>query len=251
MISLLEQIQSQLCCFGTRLQELRLRENWTLQQLADRSGLSKAFLSRLESGDRQASIAAVLTLSRVFGVSLASLFESEPETDPCIIVRGAEAAEHKVNGLTYVTLSKASNLFQLQPIRVKIPRYRRGSEHFHHEGEEWIYLLSGLLTLSLGGRSYDLTPGDAAHFDSRLPHRLIARGGDAEVLLVASPISQAGPMPRSPGRELRAIPRMGPLEMTLSTGAEKKAGATAGKARMRKGSGNGKSSRSKSRQSRT
>ena len=253
MISLLEQIQLQLCSFGARLQELRLRHNLTLQALADRSGLSKAFLSRLESGDRQASIAAVLTLSRIFGVSLASLFESEPEIDPCIIVRGAEAAEHKVNGLTYVTLSKANQHFKLQPIRVKVSRYRRGSEHFHHEGEEWIYVLSGSLTLSLGGKSYDLDSGDAAHFDSRLPHRLIARGGGgAEVLLVASPISQPGPVPRSPAEEWRAIPRMGLLEMTLSEGAGERAGADKGKPQSSDGPARGtKSRRPKNRHSKT
>ena len=122
MISLHDQIQSQLCSFGTRLQELRLRRNWTLRQLADQSGLSKAFLSRLESGDRQASIAAVLTLSRVFGVSLASLFESDLATDPCVIVRRRDAVEHKAKGLVYVPLSKSSRFFNLQPMRVKVLR---------------------------------------------------------------------------------------------------------------------------------
>jgi transcriptional regulator with XRE-family HTH domain len=224
MISLHEQIQSQLCSFGARLQELRLRRNWTLQELADRSGLSKAFLSRLESGDRQASIAAVLTLSRIFDVSLASLFESELATDPCVIVRKAEAIERTVNGLAYVPLSRASRFFNLQPIRVRVSRSRRGDEHFHHEGEEWIYLLSGQLTLSLAGNTYNLAPGDAAHFDSRLPHRLIARGStDAEVLLVASPLSESAPVSRSTSREWRAIPRLGLMDISFSESAAGKA----------------------------
>jgi quercetin dioxygenase-like cupin family protein len=65
---------------------------------------------------------------------------------------------------------------------------RRGNEHYRHEGEEWIYVLSGQLTISLLGKTFDLEPGDAAHFESRLPHRLIARGGrEAEVLVVAAP----------------------------------------------------------------
>src|SRR5271168_4770311 len=92
-------IQSQLSSFGARLRELRLQRGWTLQELADRSGLSKAFLSRLESGGRQASIAAVLTLSRIFNVSLATLFESDLATEPCVIVRAAEAVERTAKGL--------------------------------------------------------------------------------------------------------------------------------------------------------
>ena len=204
-----EQIQSQLCTFGARLRELRLKRGWTLSELAARSRLSSAFLSRLESGDRQASIAAALTLSRIFGVSLASLFESELVTDPCVIVRGNEGTEKTVNGLKYVSLSNAGRFFNLQPIKVTVPLSRKGDEHYHHDGEEWIYLLAGELTLSLAGKTYALAPGDAAHFDSRLPHRLIARGGhDAEVLLVASPVASpvgAKPPARSEHRAITPI----------------------------------------------
>src|ERR1700676_4281846 len=121
-------VQLQLISFGAKLRELRLRRGWSLDELARQSNLSKAFLSRLESGDRQASIAAVLTLSRIFGVSLASLFESELATDPCVIVRRGEAVERKANGLAYVPLSRASRFFNLQPIRVRISRFRRGDE---------------------------------------------------------------------------------------------------------------------------
>jgi quercetin dioxygenase-like cupin family protein len=79
-------------------------------------------------------------------------------------------------------------MFNVQPIRVKISPSRRGNEHYQHDGEEWIYVLEGKLTLSLVGKTYDLEKGDAAHFESRLPHRLIARGGrEAEVLVVAAP----------------------------------------------------------------
>lgn len=201
------QIQSQLCSFGARLRELRLKRGWTLEELACRSGLSKAFISRLESGGRQASIAAALTLSRVFDVSLASLFESELATEPCVIVRASGAVVKSMNGLKYVSLSNAGRFFNLQPIKVTVPVLRRGQEHYHHDGEEWVYVLSGALTLSLAGKTYDLEPGDAAHFDSRLPHRLIARGNrDAEVLLVASPVSGGSPSPLPQASQHRAIP---------------------------------------------
>ena len=201
-----DQIQSQLCSFGARLRELRLKRGWTLEELACRCGLSRAFLSRLESGGRQASIAAALTLARIFNVSIASLFESEPAAEPCVIVRAADAGVKSMNGLKYVTLSHAGRFYNLQPIKVIVPAARRGAEHYHHDGEEWIYVLAGSLTLSLAGKMYDLEPGDAAHFDSRLPHRLIARGGgDAEVLLVASPVATAGLPALPPISQHRAI----------------------------------------------
>lgn len=202
-----QSIQSQLCSFGTRLRELRLQRGWTMQELAARCGLSKAFLSRLESGDRQASIAAVLTLSRIFGVSLASLFESPLATEPCVIVRAADTAEKTVNGLKYASLSSAGRFFNLQPLHIRVSPARRGDEHYRHEGEEWIYVLSGRLTLSLVGKTYDLSPGDAAHFESRLPHRLIAPGPEeARVLLVASPVSS--PPINFNFNEQRAIPSL-------------------------------------------
>jgi transcriptional regulator with XRE-family HTH domain len=204
-----EQIQSQLSSFGARLRELRLKRGWTLEELAARSSLSKAFLSRLESGSRQASIAAVLTLSRIFGVSLASLFESQLAVEPCVIVRGADADEKSINGLKYAPLSNAGRFFNLQPIKVTVPVSRRGNEHYHHDGEEWIYVLSGALMLSLAGKTYDLKPGDAAHFDSRLPHRLIARGNQAaEVLLVASPVTSSGQTMLPQVSQHRAIPML-------------------------------------------
>ncbi len=64
-----------------------------------------------------------------------------------------------------LSLSHAGRFFNLQPIKVIVPVSRRSDEHYHHDGEEWIYVLSGALTLSLAGKTYDLSPGDAAHFD--------------------------------------------------------------------------------------
>ena len=215
------QIQSQLCSFGARLRELRAQRGWTLQAVACRSGLSRAFLSRLESGDRNVSIAAALTLARIFDVSLASLFESPLAQEPCVIVRGADAVPQPINGLKYVPLSRAGRCFNLQPIKVTVPASRPGQEHYHHDGEEWIYVLAGALILSLAGKTYDLAPGDSVHFDSRLPHRLIAGGGgDAEVLLVASPVAAAAPVALPAADERRAIAPLHLLSVNPPAAAE-------------------------------
>jgi transcriptional regulator with XRE-family HTH domain len=183
-------VKDQLAAFGANLKQYRLAKGWTLDDLATRSGLSRPFLSRLESGGRKASIAAVLTLSEAFGVSLASMFETQTEMEPCLIVRREETEPRDAYGLSYVPLSHAGRCFNLRPIKVTVSLDRTGNDHYRHDGEEWIYVLSGKLTLSLAGQKYELNVGDAVHFDSRLPHRIMARGKVApEILLVASPLT--------------------------------------------------------------
>ncbi|MGA2585035.1 MAG: XRE family transcriptional regulator [Tepidisphaeraceae bacterium] len=181
-------IESELAQLGTRLAEMRSKRGWTLEEVSERSGLSKAYLSRLEGGSRQPSIAAVLTLARVFDVPMASLFGSQRKDEPCIVVRGGAVPTREGDGIKYTPLSIGSQ-FNLEPIRLVVSAWRRGNERFQHEGEEWLFVLSGKLRLLLGDREYAIDAGDAAHFDARLPHRLEAMGGtDADIILVASPI---------------------------------------------------------------
>jgi quercetin dioxygenase-like cupin family protein len=74
----------------------------------------------------------------------------------------------------------------MQPLRVVVSADRTGDEMYQHDGEEWLYVLSGSLRLSVGGETLHLNPGDAAHFDARAPHRLAAGGeADVELILVA------------------------------------------------------------------
>ena len=82
-------------------------------------------------------------------MSLASLFESNWPPNPVSLFALPEAVQKSLNGLKYTTLSNAGRFFNLQPIKVTVPLARRGHEHYHHEGEEWIYVLAGSLTLSL------------------------------------------------------------------------------------------------------
>jgi transcriptional regulator with XRE-family HTH domain len=202
-------LQERLAVFSTRLKALRLERLWTLDDLARHSGFSRGYLSRLETGDRQASIASVLTLSRVLGVSLASMFEEENE-GPVVIVRDGGAPSYDADGLTCWPLSARSRPMQLQPLRVVVSPDRDGDDRRQHDGEEWVYVLSGELTLLVGAQSHELNPGDAAHFDARLPHRLEARSGlPAELLLVAAPRPGGLPSPRpplSPARFLSQTP---------------------------------------------
>ncbi len=182
-----DQLSADLTKLGTRLRELRKERGWRLEDLAERTNLSRPYLSRLESGERQPSLGALFSVAQVYGVTLSSLFEPEPEAKHGVIVRAADSPVQRGNGLFYANLSKGSWTFNLQPLRVVVPAEREERELYQHEGEQWLYVLSGRLGLKIGEEGeVVLEPGDTAHFDAETPHRFTALDGrDAEVILVA------------------------------------------------------------------
>lgn len=175
-----------LAMVGTRLRRLRGERGWRLEDLAERTGLSKAYLSRLESGERQPSLTALFSVARAYGVSFSALFEPEPEVQSSVVTRAGDGPIQRGNGLFYSRLSGGNWTFNLRPLRVVVPADREGEPLYQHEGEQWLYVLSGRLRLEIADEEHLLEPGDAAHFDAGNPHKLAAQGGeDAEVILVA------------------------------------------------------------------
>ena len=177
-----------LTSLGAQLKALRTQRGWTLERLTELSNLSEPYLSRLESGSRQPSLAALITLARVYDIPLRTLLEGDGQTmPPCKIIRSGSTASRIANGLAYRAVSGGGALTGLQAMEVRVPANRRDSRFYRHEGEEWLYVISGALNLIFENERHALQPGDAAHFDARTPHRLAAAGKrDAVVLLVAS-----------------------------------------------------------------
>lgn len=181
-----DRLREDLARIGARLRELREERGWRLEDLAERTGLSKAYLSRLEGGERQPSLSALLNVSEAHDVPLSSLFEPELETEGCAVVRAADNAAQQGKGLLYTRLSNSSWAFNLQPMRIVVPAERERDELYRHEGEQWMYVLSGTLRFEIADEEFVLTMGDAVHFDANNPHRLTALDGrDAEIILVA------------------------------------------------------------------
>jgi transcriptional regulator with XRE-family HTH domain len=188
---------------GARLRSLRDQKGWTLDQLTLRTNLSRAFLSRIESGRRQPSLAALIALACAHSMSLASLLEEAPApVIPRAVIRAGSSPEHFANGLQYRVVSGAA-LKGLYAIHVRIPPNREHQNFYHHDGEEWLYVLSGHLRLIFEDAEHLLIPGDSAHFEARPPHRLAANGPcSAEAMIVSCadpppPVSLAASRPRT------------------------------------------------------
>jgi transcriptional regulator with XRE-family HTH domain len=183
---------------GPRVLRARKAREMTLDELARASGISVAHLSRLESGSRHPSLATLLNVAAGLGVSISELVEEPEERRPGTVVRGAEAPIFEGESFRFQPLMPEAGPQGLSAAKVIFPVGRAEPEYHRHEGEEWLYVLSGRLRLTLGEEATVLEPGDAAFFDGMLPHAFdVLDEEDVEVLFVAGAVSGGG---RAAGR---------------------------------------------------
>jgi transcriptional regulator with XRE-family HTH domain len=176
-----------LASIAESLRAARDRAGYTLDQLAERAGLSKAYLSRLESAERQPSLATLITLSRVLGIPINVLLGEEGDRTP-LAIHGDDQPAHTADGLTLTLCSGYAGSRVLEAVRIRVDADRSPPPFARHRGEEWIHVLSGVLRFEYDGASHLLAAGQSAHFDADRPHRLGAETGVAEVLLVAADV---------------------------------------------------------------
>ena len=161
---------------GPRLRAARIERGATLAELAETTGISVSTLSRLESGQRKPTLELLLPLARAHQMPLDELVDAPETGDPR--VRAKPIIRH---GRTYVPLTRRPG--GLQAFKVIFPKDEKlPATLATHEGYEWLYVLSGRLRLILADRDLTLGPGEAAEFDTRLPHWFGAVGRPAEIL---------------------------------------------------------------------
>ncbi len=158
---------------GARLRALRQQRETTLAELSAETGISVSTLSRLESGSRRPTLELLLPLARAHGVTLDELVDAPPTGDPRVHLR---AVSH--HGMTMLPLTRRAGGIQAYKIIIPGGRGRREPEPKTHEGYEWLYVLNGRLRVVLGEHDLVLAPGEAAEFDTRVPHWF--GGADAE-----------------------------------------------------------------------
>ena len=161
---------------GATLRRVRGSMGLTLGEVSKRSGVSRAMLSRLETGDVMPSLETLVALTGALGVGIASLFQEIGTT--------AASAQHvhKGEGLEVVRRgTKRGHTYHLlaadrgprrafEPFLVTLTDKSEVFPGFEHPGVEFIYLLEGSLTYRHGDGSYHLKPGDALTFAGNVPH---------------------------------------------------------------------------------
>jgi transcriptional regulator with XRE-family HTH domain len=150
-----------------RLRELRLQRGLTLEDVAARANIDISTLSRLESGKRRLALDHLPRLAEALSVSTDELLRAPESPDPR--VRGSSHTRH---GITYWPLTRSGPAGGMHTFKVRISMRRRKppAELPVHEGQEWMYVLSGRLRLILGERDFTIQPGEAVEFCTWTPH---------------------------------------------------------------------------------
>lgn len=161
---------------GPRLKRLRTQRQVTLTDLAATTGISTSTLSRLETGQRKASLELLLPLALAYNVPLDDLIGELDVGDPRVHLK-----PRRVKGRTVIPLTQQPG--GTQAWKIVIPASKSTPEPRSHAGHEWMYVLSGRMRLILGDRDLILGPGEVVEFDTSTPHWFGSTGQEpAEVL---------------------------------------------------------------------
>ncbi len=162
---------------GPRLRRVREQRGVTLTEVAHLTGISKSTLSRLENGQRRPSLELLLPLAQTYRVPIDDLVGAPEVGDPRIRLK-----PRRVNGRTVLPLTHPGGI---QAWKIVIPTSQSDPKPRTHDGFEWLYVLSGQMRLVMGDQDIVLGIGEAAEFDTQVPHWFGSTGeGPAEVLSI-------------------------------------------------------------------
>jgi transcriptional regulator with XRE-family HTH domain len=172
---------------GASLRAERLRQGLSLRETARRLGISASALSQIETGKAHPSVGKLFDIVNLLNVSVDGLLAGEP-----VVARGGEgfvslqrAGEHETleleSGVRWRRLT-AGSFPGVEFLHVEYPPGGSSSgdgTFMRHAGQEFGYVLSGRLTISVGFDAHELGPGDSISFPATTPHRLSNGGSEA------------------------------------------------------------------------
>ena len=178
---------------GGQIRQLRNQKRLTLQDVSDRSGLSKPLLSQIENSVTAPPIATLLKISRALGVHISHFFQEKTVEDRISVVRRSNRLQFRRHsdrsidsiGYRYEALTHPIADKHMEPFIVDIEsRTEDDLVYFQHHGEEFLFVVGGTVEFRGKDKVVTLDVGDSLYFDSNISHALRGIGGSARVLAI-------------------------------------------------------------------
>ncbi len=175
---------------GQRIKNLREKKGLSINEVANLTGFDSQRLEDIENGKDQPQLGTVMKLSRALDSALgrlvsgvgSQLYSITRKNERKKISRSTSQKEQK-NLYSYMSLAPEVQGRHMEALIVQLEE-NPDKEISVHNGEEFIYVLEGVAELSIGGKTYDLEPGDSVYYLSTTPHLITGKNGRATILAV-------------------------------------------------------------------
>lgn len=157
--------------FDSRMKKLRTKKGLSLKQLANDTGYSSQYLERIEKGEVIPPVSAIIQIAKALSVESGAFLSAEQQ-------RASEERRRKsflvrTEAYAYQTLTPGAETKHLKAFLVTVdPQKEHKGVDYHHEGEEFIYVLEGKVEVMIGEERNVLKEGQSLHFNSAISHKL-------------------------------------------------------------------------------
>jgi quercetin dioxygenase-like cupin family protein len=167
---------------GKKIKRARTQKKITHAQLANETGFSVDYLKSIESGAEIPPVGALLQISRALELDSGILLRDQQSNLKSRIKAFAKRTEN----YAYTTLTPGAENKHLKAFKVTVDALQdHKGVGYQHEGEEFVYLLSGQMEIVVGDHVNKLKAGDSLHFNSGIRHKMRNVGKkEAELLVV-------------------------------------------------------------------
>ena len=170
---------------GEKIKSLRESKNLSVDEIAERTGLSITQITRIESNEELPSLAPLIKIARVLGVRLGTFLDDQQELGPVVCRKNERTEDEGISfsnnartthkNMSYYALSQDKSGRHMEPFLIDVlPTQNTDFDFSSHEGEEFIYVVEGVIEINYGIDTYLLEEGDSIYYDSIVTHHVHA-----------------------------------------------------------------------------
>ena len=179
---------------GAKIKGVRESKNLTVEEIAERSGLSVEQINSIENDVNLPSLGPLIKVARALGVRLGTFLDDNDHIGPVVTRAKDRERDSSIsfsNGavdarkhMEYHPLAQQKTGRHMEPFIIDIhPSENRDFQLSAHEGEEFIYVMEGEIEIDYGKEKYTLNEGDSIYYDSIVKHHIHGAPGRAAKIL--------------------------------------------------------------------
>ena len=153
---------------GSKIKQLRLKLDLTQEELANRTELTKGYISQLENDLTSPSIATLIDILSALGTNLKDFFAEEQEEK--IVFKAEDFIEKQTESFTLDWLVTNAQKNMMEPISVELKPHSSTEVDFPHEGEEFGFVLSGTVIIHIGNKKHKCQKGESFYITANKNH---------------------------------------------------------------------------------